>query len=198
MTKLDSLTPRAATGSRRLLLAGTLIAILVTVVLALLVASRDDDLAATSTSIALPSEETNSPSATTTPSVRSTVIARLREILQIREQAFRERNATLFDHVYTDTCSCLRAGRDAIAALRRENVVWTNRSISVEIQSAESVGDNLWEVVALFVSDSFDIETEEGKLVREAPAERLRYRFLLARTSSAETWKLERASLIEG
>ena len=198
MTKQDNPTPRTVTGSRRLLYAGALIAILTTGVFALLVTSRDGDLAATSTSGASPSAGTVSPGSTATPSVRSTVIARLEEILQIREQAFRERDASLFDDVYTDTCLCLRAGRDAIAALKRENVVWTNRSISIDVQSAESISENLWEVVALFVSDSFNIETEEGKLVRKAPAERLRYRFLLVRTSGTETWRLERASLVEG
>jgi hypothetical protein len=122
----------------------------------------------------------------------------LREILDVREQAFRQRDASLFDEVYTSECPCLRAGRDAIAALKKENVRWTNRSISIKVESAKSVNRRLWEVVALFVSDSFRIETENGILVRDVPAERLRYRFLLVRSSDADPWKLGSAAPLEG
>jgi hypothetical protein len=74
---------------------------------------------------------------------------RLREILQIRERAFSERDASLFNDIYTSSCPCLHAGRDAIAALKKEEVLWKDRSISIEIQSAKSIGKRLWEVVAL-------------------------------------------------
>jgi hypothetical protein len=144
----------------------------------------------------LPSEATVVPSSTASPDPESVVVARLQEIIQIREQAFRERNADLFDEVYTSDCSCLKAGREAIAALKKENIRWRNRSVSVDVQSVTSINDNLWEVVALFVSDAFRIETENGSLVREAPGERLRYRFLLVRSSGS--WRLGKASLIEG
>jgi hypothetical protein len=126
------------------------------------------------------------------------VVARLREILDIREKAFRQRDASLFDAVYTSECPCLRAGRDAIAALKRENVRWTNRSISIEIESTNSINSRLWEVVALFASGSFRIEDEDGTLVRDVPAERIRYRFLLVRSSDGGPWKLGTASPIEG
>lgn len=118
--------------------------------------------------------------------------------MQIRERAIKERDASLFDEVYTTSCSCLRAGRAAVAALNRDNILWTHRSISIEVQSTKQISKRLWEVVALFVSDSFRIETEEGRLVREAPAERIRYRFLLVRTSDTEPWKLGGASPLEG
>jgi hypothetical protein len=135
---------------------------------------------------------------TRAPSPESEVVTRLREILEIREEAFRERDASLFEDIYTSDCACLRAGRDAIAALRKEKVQWQNRSISLDIESTRSVNNRLWEVVALFKSNSFRIETEEGMLVREVPAERLRYRFLLVRTSEANPWRLGRASPLEG
>jgi hypothetical protein len=182
---------------RRHLLSGAWIA-LVIVGVALFLIARDDDLAATSRSATSAPATTTASTTTTVPHVKSEIVARLREILQIRERALTERDASLFDDVYSSTCPCLRAGRDAIAALKKENILWRDRSISIEIQSAKSVNNRLWEVVALFISDSFRIETEEGRLVRQAPAERLRYRFLLVRTSESETWRLGGASAIEG
>jgi hypothetical protein len=85
---------------------------------------------------------------------------------------------------------------DCCSKERRD--LWKDRSISIEVQSAKSINERLWEVVALFVSDSFRIETEKGELLREAPPERIRYRFLLARTSDSELWRLGNASSIEG
>jgi hypothetical protein len=178
----------------RRLLPGALIA-LVIAGLALLVIVREDRGAATPPGSSVPG--TTASTETTNPDARSEVILRLQEILQVREQAFRERDATLFEDVYTSDCGCLKAGRVAIAALKRENVLWQNRAIAIEVQSAKKLSNRLWEVVAIFVSDSFRIETEEGELVREAPAERIRYRFLLVRTSDSDQWRLGRASPIE-
>ena len=183
--------------SRGLVLVGALIAVGV-VGAALLIASRGDEPTSTSTSIASATPETTSPIATSIPDSRSTVVARLREILQVRERAFETRDSSLFDEVYTDNCSCLRAGRNAIAALRKEKVVWKDRSISIEIRSAERVNSDLWEIVATFNSDAFRIESENGALIREAPAERLQYRFLLVRQSDTDNWLLGSATLVEG
>jgi hypothetical protein len=180
--------------SRRLLLPGALI-VLVVVGLALLVIIREDERPAIPPRTS--SQATTPSTATSIPDSRRGVIARLQEILQIREQALRDRNANLFDDVYTTDCSCLKAGRVAVAALKRENVIWRNRSISINVQSAKELSNRLWEVVAIFISDSFRIETEEGNLVREAPAERIRYRFLLVRASESEPWRLGSASPIE-
>ena len=179
----------------RLLLPGGLIA-LVIVGLVLLVITRDDKGAATPPGTSAPA--TTASTEATGPDVRSEVILRLQEILQVREQAFRERDDSLFEDVYTSDCACLEAGRVAIAALKRENVLWQNREISIEVQSAKELSNRLWEVVAIFISDAFRIETEEGDLVREAAAERIRYRFLLVRTSDSDQWRLGSASPIEG
>ena len=190
-------SPTPSGSPRRYLFSSALIA-LVIVGIALLLIARNDDPAATSP------PETSSPVTTTTstatriPDTKIEVIARLREILQIREQAFSQRDASLFDDVYTSTCPCLRAGRDAIVALKKEKILWKDRSISIEVQSAKSINNRLWEVTAVFISNSFRIETEDGKLVRQAPAERLRYRFLLVRTSDSAAWRLATASSVEG
>jgi hypothetical protein len=180
----------------RRLLAGALTA-LVIIGVTLFVVFRDSDLEATLPSSTLHSP-TTAPSGTTTPDSKNVVVARLQEILEVREQAFRERNEGLFDDVYTSNCSCLRAGRSAIAALKKENVRWQGRSISIEVQSAESINKKLWEVVALFISDPFRIEREDGTLVRQAPAERVRYRFLLVRSSNEDSWRLGSASPVQG
>jgi hypothetical protein len=186
-------SPTSGDQSHRLLI-GALIA-LVLVGLVLLVIVREDKGAVTLPEASAPS--TTASTTTTSPGARSEVILRLQEILQIREQAFRERDATLFEDVYTSDCTCLGAGRVAIAALKRENVLWQNREISIEVQSAKELSNGLWEVVAIFISNPFRIETEEGELVREAPAERIRYRFLLVRTADSDQWRLGRASPVE-
>jgi hypothetical protein len=104
--------------SRRLLVLGALFALaLVGVVLFLL--ARNDEPVATSP-IAAPSPATAA-DGIPKPDSKSEVIDRLREILQIRERAIKERDASLFDEVYTSNCPCLRAGRAAIAALNREH-----------------------------------------------------------------------------
>jgi hypothetical protein len=181
--------------SRRFLLLGAVMALAITVV-TLLAVDRDDKVVTTSSAS---SERTSSvATATTIPSTKAEVTARLKEILQIREKAFAERDAGLFEDVYTSDCSCLEAGRAAIAALEREKVLWRNRSTSIEVQSAREVNDRLWEVVGVFVSNAFRIETEQGELVRQAPAERIRYRFLLVRSSDAKSWRLGSVSPIEG
>jgi uncharacterized protein (TIGR02246 family) len=178
---------------RRYLFAGALIALVVVGIVT--VVARDVVDTASSSEVP-PPQSTVAPSSTTTLGTENTVVMRLQEIIQIREQAFRERDASLFEDVYTSDCSCLRAGREAIAALKKENIQWRNRSVSIDVQSVTSINNNLWEVVALFVSHAFRIETERGSLVREAPAERLRYRFLLVRTEGS--WRLGQASLVDG
>src|SRR5215208_7803691 len=178
--------------SRRYLFAVPLMAVLIGAVL--FVTTRSDDSGNTSSSPPSRSETTLASTTTGVSDSKNEVVMRLREILDVREQAFRERNAALFDNVYSSDCTCLRAGRDAIAALKKEKVLWRNRSISIEAQSARGMSDRLWEVVAIFVSSSFRIETEKGVLVRDVPGERIRYRFLLVRASDADPWLLGSAS----
>jgi hypothetical protein len=182
--------------SRRYLFAVPLVAVVIGAVL--FVTTRSDDSGNTSSSSPSSSETTLASTTTRTSDSKNEVVTRLREILEVREQAFRERNAALFENVYSSDCTCLRAGRDAIAALKKEKVLWKNRSISIEVQSAKSISDRLWEVTAIFVSNSFRIETEKGVLVRDVPGERLRYRFLLVRASNSDPWLLGSASSAEG
>jgi hypothetical protein len=135
---------------------------------------------------------------TTTINPRTDVVIRLQEILHIREEAFRRRDASLFDQIYAGDCPCLPAGREAIAKLLEEKVVWRERSISLQVQSATRVNDRLWEVAALFLSKPFRIETEQGRLIRTVPEERLRYRFLIVKPADDGPWVLGRVSLLRG
>jgi hypothetical protein len=196
MTNEDHHASSTAARPPRRYLIGVILMALLAGVLLFVTTRGDEPVKADSSS---PSRTEGTIASTTRPSdSASEIVTRLREILEVREQAFRQRDATLFDEVYTSDCACLRAGRDAIAALKKEKVQWKNRSISIQVESAKSVNNRLWEVVALFISDSFRIETEEGVLVRDVPAERLRYRFLLVRSSDADPWRLGRASPVEG
>jgi hypothetical protein len=188
-------TPRGP-AHRAAWLAAVAAALLVAATVAAVLVTRSNGEAAGSSSPE-PSSPHPTASPTTTIDTQNEVVARLREILRIREEAFVRRDASLFDQVYSDDCPCLKAGRDAIAALVRENVVWRGRSVAVLVQSTQRINDQLWEVVALFTSKPFRIETEEGALIRRAPAERIRYRFLLFKPVTGEQWLLGNASVLK-
>jgi hypothetical protein len=184
--------------SRRVLLTGLLLTLAV-VGSIVVVVTRSDMLDGPATSTISPTTDSLAPPpATKGPDSSTEVVTRLQEILRVRERAFRDRNPALFEEIYSSDCPCLPAGRNAIAALKREHIIWRERSILVQIKSARKISDRLWEVMAVFRSEPFRIETEKGELVREAPAERLRYRFLLVRALDTKTWQLGSASLVEG
>jgi hypothetical protein len=140
----------ATSSSRRYLFVVTLMAIVIGVVL--FISMRGDNPGNPDSSSQSRSEGTIA-ATTTRVSPKSEVVSRLGEILEVREQAFRERDASLFDNVYTSNCACLRAGRNAIAALKKERVQWKDRSVSIEVESARSINYRLWEVVAIFSLD---------------------------------------------
>jgi len=183
--------------SRAAWVAATVVALLVVTAVVAVLMTRGDGEAAGSTAPEPSSSQTTASPTTTTIDTRTEVVARLREILRVREEAFARRDASLFNEIYSDDCPCLKAGRDAIAALVKENVVWKGRSVSILVQSTQRINDQLWEVVALFTSKPFRIETEEGALIRSAPAERIRYRFLLFRPVGGEQWLLGNASVLK-
>jgi hypothetical protein len=188
-------TPRGP--SRAVWATATATALLVAAV-AWFLTTRNDDQPVGSLPPQPSAAATTAAPTTTTIDTKTEVVARLREILQVREEAFASRDASLFDQVYTSDCPCLKAGRDAIAALVKENVVWKGRSISILVQSTQRINDRLWEVVAVFTSKPFRIETEDGALIRTASAERITYRFLLFRPSEGEQWLLGNASVLKG
>jgi len=172
-------------------------ALLVAVVAAFLMTRSDGE------AVGSPAPEPSVPPTTASPTTttidtETEVVARLREILRVREEAFARRDASLFDQVYTSDCPCLKAGRDAIAALVKENVIWKGRSVTILVQSTQRINDRLWEVVAIFTSKPFRIETEDGTLIRTASAERITYRFLLFRPAEGQQWILGNVSVLKG
>jgi hypothetical protein len=134
-----------------------------------------------------------SPSASTQPRVATTTIGekeevtvRLREILRVRDRAYRDRDAGLLEKVYTTDCPCLRGDRAAIRQLVHDNAVWVGSSTSVRVQKLDKVNDRLWVVVASFVGSPFRIETESGSLIRAVEGKSELFRFALARTTKDE------------
>ncbi len=145
---------------------------------------------------------TVSPKAPSTPTTtldpKAEVVARLQEILKVREEALQRRDASLFDEIYTTDCSCLQSGRAAIAELLKKHVVWKGRSVSIQVEDASRVSQRLWLLVAVFDSRAFRIETEGGKLIRLVPYEHQRYRFALAKPEGSSDWLLGAAALLNG
>lgn len=137
-------------------------------------------------------------SATTTTAVvvsrKSEIESRLREILQVRDEALVARNSELLTDIYTIDCKCLKDGRALIKQLLKENVVWKGVTTNIAIESTEEVSSRLWIVVATVETPPVQIETESGKLIRTVPAERNLVRFALAKVQNEDEWLLGHAS----
>jgi hypothetical protein len=128
--------------------------------------------------------------------VRAGLARRLDEILQVREQAYARRDATLLDTVYTVDCACLRSGRAAIARLLADHAVWRGRSMSVRVERLSRVNHSLWIALAVLRRGAFRIEREDGALIAAEPAACQRYRFALVRPGPGR-WLLGHASLVQ-
>jgi hypothetical protein len=115
------------------------------------------------------------------------VVARLRDILKVRDRAYRDRDLDLLKQVYTSDCPCLRGDADAIRQLLKDDAVWIGASTSVRINKLEKENDRLWVVVADFVASPFRIETESGDLIRAVEERSEPFRFLLTRKSAGES-----------
>jgi hypothetical protein len=117
-----------------------------------------------------PTSSTAVPS-TTSPSIRNELLDRLREILAIRDRAFRTRNAKLLDDIYTADCPCRVGDKSAINELARNNYRIIGGATSIEARRLERVTDRLWLIIADFRSAPLRIETEGKRLIRVEPAE---------------------------
>jgi hypothetical protein len=132
---------------------------------------------------------TSSRIAATTTSIveQDQVVARLRDILKVRDRAYRDRDLDLLKQVYTSDCPCLRGDGDAIRQLLKDDAVWIGASTSVRINKLEKENDRLWVIVADFVASPFRIETESGDLIRAVEERSEPFRFVLTRKSAGET-----------
>ena len=168
--------------SRRGFIAAALVGGLVVALTVIAVAGRSDPGATGSPSAS--SSTTSIQATSTTIGEREEVVAQLRSILKVRDQAYRERDIELLKEVYTTDCPCLRGDRGAIEQLLKDNAVWVGASTSVQIRDLEKVNDRLWVIEANFVGSPFRIETESGDLIRAVEGRSELFRFAVSRTAS--------------
>jgi hypothetical protein len=128
---------------------------------------------------------------------RSEIVARLREILRIRDRAIETRDETLLHPIYTVDCPCLKGDSSLISRLKRERLVWRGIRVSLQSEKAERVNDRLWIINAIVVAAPFRIEKESGEIVRRMPQGQESSRFALSRPVGEEEWLLGQASLVE-
>jgi ketosteroid isomerase-like protein len=185
--------PSAGVGRRGFMLAALIGGLIIAVVSVALVrgsepAAKDLDSAPTSSGIA---------ATTTSIAEEDEVVARLRDILQVRDRAYRDRDVDLLRQVYTSDCPCLRGDGDAIRQLLNDDAVWIGASTSVRINRLEKQNDRLWVVVADFIASPFRIETESGDLIRAVDERVEPFRFVLTRKSSDDSLLLGFAAPID-
>jgi hypothetical protein len=118
-----------------------LIGSLVVALAVIAVARRTGSEAAGSPSA--PSSSEGAAVTSTTITEREEVVAELRAILRVRDQAYLERNVDLLRRIYTTDCPCLRGDRGAIQQLLKDNAIWVGASTSVcrlEISRGSMIG----------------------------------------------------------
>ena len=186
-------TPRG-TSRRAASLAAIAVALLLVIAVATALATRGDSDAAGSSPPEPSSSPATSAATTTTIDTQTEVVARLREILRVRDKAFHERNADLLSDVYTVDCPCLEGDTNAIRELVSKGYHLIGGATSVRVHRSERVTGRLWLVIADFQSAPARIETEGGVLVRQEPAGSDLFQFALARPADAADWLLGRAS----
>jgi hypothetical protein len=151
------------------------------VVLAVIAVSRtpEPELEAPSPEPASRATETTA----TTIGEKAQVVARLREILRVRDRAYRNRDVLLLGKVYAPDCPCFRGDESAIKQLLKDDTVWVGSSTSVRIRKVDRGSDRLWIVEAIFTGSPFRIETESGDLIRAVEEQRKLFRFALVKTT---------------
>jgi hypothetical protein len=137
-------------------------------------------------------------SASSTIPTRDEVVWRLREILRIREQAYRLRSTELLATIYSTDCPCMASDQKAIEELLNQGHIWDGIATSIDIRSARRVNERLWLVVGLFRSETLSIKTEHGELIRTEPAGSDLFECTLVNSNDTTKWLLGLASILEG
>jgi hypothetical protein len=140
----------------------------------------------------------SSASASSTIPPRDEVVSRLKEILRIREEAYRSRRAEMLTAIYSSDCPCMVSDQRAIEELLNHRHVWDGISTSIEVRSVTRVNERMWLVVALFRSGVLSIKTEHGKLIRIEPAGSDLFEFTLVKPNEGIGWLLGLASVLDG
>jgi hypothetical protein len=186
-------TPRGPS-RRTAWLAAAAVALLVVVAIVTVVVNRSDDVTGS------PAPEPPSPRATAAPTTtidtQTEVVARLREILIVRDKALLSRNVSLLDGIYTVDCNCLKDGRTTIRRLRQDKVIWKGLLTELTVQQVERVNGRLWTVIGVLSTPAVRIESESGVLIRVIPPESNQLRFAMARPVDVDEWLLGHVSLL--
>ena len=190
MTNDDPHVPPAS--SRRVVALVLVAVVLLAALLAAVLFSRDVDTGVAAST--LPPSSTGTPPTSTTGDTRTEVIGRLREILEIRDQAFRNRSPEILNDVYTEDCPCLEGDKNAIQELLDNDYHIVGGATSVRVRDVSQVSERLWLVVADFRSASLRIEAEGNRLVREEPGGSDLFQFALSKPSESTEWLLGRAT----
>jgi hypothetical protein len=188
----DHLAPSST--SRRLTTLGLAASLVAALYAVISFAGEDNNLALT-TPESLESSSSLAVRSTTTP---RQLVSRLREILQIREAAYRSRNPDLLRSIYSSDCPCLASDEKAIYELLQRAYMWDGIETSIEIRRVTKLHERLWTVTAIFRSETLRIETENGRLIRREPAGSDLFEFTLVKPRDAHQWLLGRASVMEG
>jgi hypothetical protein len=188
--------PPSTSGRRPLLLALVLTLLLIGGASAFL-ATRGSDNASPQAAPPPPVPPTTSPP-TTSLDERAEVVARLREILRIRDEAYGTRNAFLLTQIYSNDCPCLRSDREIIQKMKSLRIVWKGVSTSIKVKKAERINPRLWILTTSVTGASFKIEKESGERVREVASGSDVVQFLLTKPSGQQDWLLGKGSFIRG
>ena len=129
---------------------------------------------------------------------RTEIISRLREILRIREQAYRSRSSEMLASIYSRDCPCLLSDGNAIDELLRKKRIWEGIGTSIEVRGATEINERAWTVVGLFRSQTLYVRTEDGRLVETEPAGKDLFRFTLVRPQGEQDWLLGLVSVLQG
>jgi hypothetical protein len=171
----------------RLVALALVVTLLLTAVLAAVLVNREGD-----SNVAAPisTPSTQASPTITTADTRTEVVERLRKILRIRDQAFRDRNVGILDEVYTVDCPCLEGDRNAIQELKDNDYHIVGGTTSIRVRQVNSVSERLWLVIADFRSAPLRIEAESNKLIREEPGGSDLFQFALSKPSGSHDWLL--------
>jgi hypothetical protein len=141
------------------------------------------------------------PAQTATTEAKSTehdeILSRLREILRVREDAYRFRNPEMLRSIYSEDCPCLASDQNAIDELLRLEHRWTGIATSIEVRSVKRIDERIWVVVALFRSNALRVETRSGGLVRLEPAGNDLFQFTLVKPQDTQQWLLGMVTELE-
>jgi len=128
---------------------------------------------------------------------RREVVSRLRDILRIREEAYRSRNPDDLRLIYSSDCPCLANDEKAISELLARGHRWEGISTSIEVRGVSKINERLWTVVLLLRSKALRIETLGGRPIRIEPAGSDLFEFTMVKPLGGEQWLLGLVSDVE-